>query len=166
MHQTTEYIVQTDSNLNFDARLLGFQDVVDPTTGQVIYPAEAFLYGGKAYVNLPDGLKGQFNTRNGAPEEQYGINASWQITPKLGFNAGVTHYSESVATRVAAIKLPATTLLNAGMTWDTGSWRFQVNASNVTDERYFRPRNGDTQYIIMSSMPGRSYAFTIKHDFM
>jgi outer membrane receptor protein involved in Fe transport len=107
-----------------------------------------------------------YTTRNGSPEEQFGINASYQITPKFGINAGVVWYSEIDVTRVAAFHIPETTVVNAGMTWDAAGWRVQLNTANLLDERYFRPRNGDTQYTIMSAMPGRSWVVTLKHDFM
>jgi len=51
------------------------------------------------------------------------------------------------------------------MTYDTESWRFQINGSNLTDEIYLRPRNGDGTAMLMNIMPGRSWALTFKHDF-
>jgi outer membrane receptor protein involved in Fe transport len=87
------------------------------------------------------------------------------VTEKFGFNGGVTWFSEIPVTRVGIVSVPEVTTLNLGMTWDTADWRFQVNGSNLTDERYFRPRNGDGTYALMSSMPGRSWALTVKHDF-
>ena len=37
---------------------MGYVDVLDPVTGEVLYPAEAFFYGGKANVNLPVNVPG------------------------------------------------------------------------------------------------------------
>jgi len=164
--QKTEYIFASNASLDLNARDLGFVDIVDPVTGEIIYPAEAFLYGGKTEVAIPASLLGQYTRRNGSPEKQFGVNASYQITPKLGINGGLLYYSEIDVTRIGAITLPDVTILNAGITWDAADWRIQLNAQNVTDEKYFRPRNGDTNYNLMSSMPGRSWVLTLKHDFL
>lgn len=166
LHQKTEYIFASNGSLDLNARDLGFMDVIDPVTGEVIYPAEAFLYGGKTEVDIPASLLSQYTRRNGSPETQFGLNASYQVTPKFGINGGVLWYSEIDVTRVGAIRLPDVTILNAGITWDAGDWRIQLNGQNLTDERYFRPRNGDSNYNLMSSMPGRSWVLTLKHDFL
>jgi outer membrane receptor protein involved in Fe transport len=165
LKQKSEYLFASDGTISFDARQMGFQDVVDPVTGAVIYPAEAFFYGGKISVAMPDAIKSQFLRRNGNPEEQFGANASYQITQKFGFNGGFTWFSEMPITRVGIVTIPAQTILNLGMTWDAEDWRFQINGFNMTDERYFRARNGDGTAQIMSSMPGRAYTLTMKHDF-
>ena len=78
--QESDYIFASNGNIAFDGRMLGFQDVVDPATGEVIYPAEAFIYGGKAQIDLPASLTQQYLRRNGNPEEQFGVNASYQVT--------------------------------------------------------------------------------------
>ena len=51
MHQVTRYTPNYSSAQLVDARTLGFQDVLD-SSGNVIYPAEAFLYGGRARLIL------------------------------------------------------------------------------------------------------------------
>ena len=165
LHQKIEYIFATSANIELTGRQLGFQDVLDPVTGAVIYPAEAFLYGGRLQVTIPAALRSQYLTRNGNPEKQYGLNASWQITKGLGVNVGMNHFSEIPATRIETIKLPASTILNAGLSWTNGNWYVQFAGTNLADERYYRPRNGDTVSGLMSSMPGRGWSFTVKHDF-
>jgi iron complex outermembrane receptor protein len=165
LKQKSDYLFASDGTISLDARQMGFQDVVDPVTGAVIYPAEAFFYGGKISVAMPTSIEQTYLRRNGNPEEQFGANASYQITEKFGFNGGFTWFSEIPVTRVGIVTVPEQTILNLGMTWETLDWRFQLNGFNVTDERYFRARNGDGTAQIMSSMPGRSYALTVKHDF-
>ncbi len=49
---------------------LDFLDVLDPVTGEVLYPAEAFFYGGKATVQLPAG-QSAFSKRVTNPDKQY-----------------------------------------------------------------------------------------------
>ena len=116
LKQESDYIFATNGNIEFDGRMLGFQDVVDPVTGEVIYPAEAFIYGGKAQVNLPASLTQQYLRRNGNPEEQFGVNASYQVTEKFGFNGGITWFSEIPVTRVGYLTVPEVSTLSLGMT--------------------------------------------------
>jgi iron complex outermembrane receptor protein len=165
LKQKSDYIFATDGGISFDGRMLGFQDVVDPATGEVIFPAEAFIYGGKASVDMPASLNEQYLRRNGNPEEQFGVNASYQVTPGFGFNGGITWFSEIPVTRVGYLTIPEITTVSLGMTWDVADWRLQLNGSNMTDETGLRPRNGDGTAMLMSVVPGRSYAFTVKHDF-
>jgi iron complex outermembrane receptor protein len=165
LQQKIEYIFASSANIELTGRQLGFQDVLDPATGAVLYPAEAFLYGGRLQVTLPAALRGQYLRKNGNPEKQYGLNASWQITKNLGVNAGVNHFSEIPATRIETIILPASTVVNAGISWSNGDWYVQAAGTNLADERYYRPRNGDTVSGLMSSMPGRGWSLTFKHDF-
>jgi hypothetical protein len=165
LKQKSDYIFASNGNVAFDGRMLGFQDVVDPATGEVIYPAEAFIYGGKAQINLPAALKQQYLRRNGNPEQQFGVNASYQVTEKFGFNGGVVWFSEIPVTRVAYLTIPEITTLSLGMTWDAADWRLQLNGSNLTDEMALRPRTGDGTALLMNATPGRSWAFTVKHDF-
>lgn len=165
LQQKIEYIFATSANIELTGRQLGFQDVLDPVTGAVIYPAEAFLYGGRLQVSIPAALRSQYLRRNGNPEKQYGLNASWQISKNFGINAGLNHFSEIPATRIETITLPASTIVNAGISWTHGNWNLQAAGTNLADERYYRPRNGDTVAGLMSSMPGRGWTVTFKHDF-
>lgn len=165
LRQKSDYLFASEVGLSVDGRMLGFQDVVDPDTGAVLYPAEAFIYGGKATVDLPEQFWGQYLRRNGNPEKQFGMNASYQVTERFGFNGGVTWFSEIPVTRVGWVTVPEVTTLNLGFTYDVADWRFQLNGSNLTDEQYFRPRNGDGTYLLMSSMPGRMWVATVKRDF-
>ncbi len=54
LFQSGKYIVAVPAGTNVDVsgRDLGFQDIVDPATGQVLFPAEAFLYGGRPQLVL------------------------------------------------------------------------------------------------------------------
>ena len=54
--RTRASIPNVGSTQLVDARTLGFQDVLD-AQGNVIYPAEAFLYGGRTRIVLPGGME-------------------------------------------------------------------------------------------------------------
>jgi len=165
LFQEIEYIFASSANIELTGRELGFQDVVDPATGKVIYPAEAFVYGGRLQVTLPPELRAQYLTKNGNPETQLGLNASWQITKSFGVNFGGNWFDEIPVTRISTVTVPSALVLNAGVTWTNGNWYVQASGTNLNDERYYRPRNGDTVAGLMSAMPGRGWALTLKHEF-
>ena len=165
LFQKIEYIFATSANIELTGKQLGFMDVVDPATGEVLYPADAFIYGGRNTVSLPTEFRAQYITRNGNPETQVGLNGSWQITKSFGVNVGANWFSETPVTRIETITLPETTVFNAGLTWTGGNWHVQLSGTNLADEQYYRSRNGDTRTLLLSSMPGRAWALTLKHDF-
>jgi outer membrane receptor protein involved in Fe transport len=165
VHQTVDYIFATTSNIEFTGRQLGFTDVIDPLTGAVLYPAEAFTYGGRTQVPLPANMRGQYLTRNGNPQDQLGLNSSYQAGKHLAFNLGANWFSRIPVTRVTALMLPSAFVLNTGATWDYNNWHVQLNVNNALDERYFLARNGDTVSQLVSVLPGRNWTATIKHEF-
>jgi outer membrane receptor protein involved in Fe transport len=165
VHQTVDYIFATTANIEMTGRQLGFQDVLDPVTGAVLYPAEAFVYGGRLQVVLPAALREQYMTKNGNPQNQFGLNASYQITRNLGVTIGANRFSAIPVTRISTMQIPAANILNIGATWQGDGWKLQFNGNNILDERYYRPRNGDTVAGLVSSMPGRGWTLGLKHDF-
>jgi iron complex outermembrane recepter protein len=165
VHQTVEYIFATTANVEMTGRQLGFMDIVDPNTGEVLYPAEAFVYGGRLQVVLPTALRGEYLKKNGNPVEQAGLNANYQLTKKLSINMGANWFSDIPVTRITTMTVPEAVIVNLGAVWQTGNWKFQFNGNNILDERYYRPRNGDTVAGLVSSMPGRGWTVTVKHDF-
>src|SRR5690606_40923302 len=52
LRQATRYVPNVGAAIMVDARALGFKDVVD-SEGNVVYPAEALLYGGRSFLDLP-----------------------------------------------------------------------------------------------------------------
>jgi outer membrane receptor protein involved in Fe transport len=162
--QKSEYVVDAAANVGLDARQLGFMDVLDPVTGEVLYPAEAFFYGGKATVALPAGAS-DFRERVTDPKKQFGFNSTFTLPKGFGFLVGATYFSETYADRTKSILLPDALVFNAGVTFDKGSWHIKANGYNVSDEVYWRARSGDTSPGLASAMPGSRWEITLKHDF-
>jgi iron complex outermembrane receptor protein len=162
--QKAEYVVDAAANIGLDARQLGFMDVVDPVTGEVLYPAEAFFYGGKATVALPAGAS-EYRERVTDPQKQFGFNSTFTLPKGFGFLIGATYFSETYADRTKAILLPDALVFNAGVTFDKGNWHIKANGYNVGDEVYWRARSGDTGPGLASAMPGTRWEITLKHDF-
>jgi hypothetical protein len=164
LSQNAEYTVDSGATIYLTAAQMGFQDVVDPLTGDVLYPAEAFFYGGKANVSLPANNE-QFRERVTNPEQQAGFSGTWTIRDNLRILFGGTWFSEVWADRVKTLMVPEALVFNLGVSWDKGPWHVRFNGYNVNDEQYFRPRNSDTNATLMSSMPGTRAEFTAKYEF-
>jgi outer membrane receptor protein involved in Fe transport len=162
LNQFAEFTVPSSASISLTARQMGFQDVVDPATGEVLYPAEAFFYGGKANVNLPVRTPGYLE-RSGNPETQAGVNMSYTFESGFGLIFGANWFSEVWADRGMTALIPEATVLNAGFTYEKGFWDMRVNGYNVADEHYFRAGGGNAG--IMSVMPGRRWEFTAKRMF-
>ena len=162
LNQFAEYVVDSGASISLTARQMGYQDVLDPVTGEVLYPAEAFFYGGKASVDLPSNTPG-YTERPGNPETQAGINVSYTFPMGLGFSFGATYFSEAWVDRARTVSIPEGTMFNAGLTWENELWNMRVNGFNVTDERVFRA--GGSNAGLMSILPGQRWEFTAKRAF-
>src|SRR5690606_2594228 len=77
LQQETVFRPNTGGTFAIDARSLGFMDVVDPVTGEIVYPAEAFLFGGISNIEMPDGMP-QYELRTNNPEHQAGGTITYQ----------------------------------------------------------------------------------------
>lgn len=165
LRQKTKYLYNLGGNILVDARTLGFRDVVDPATGAVIYPAEAFLYGGRAFLVLPPGLT-EYGTKYGNPATQLGAALAYELDSGLGFTASATYQSSTYSGRLQLIDLPAVTTANAGVSYALSNWSLKLDVMNLTDERYFRARTGDTLGdAMLSPMAERRYQFTARITF-
>lgn len=163
--QKTTYLFNNGGNILIDARTLGFRDVVDPTTGAVIFPAEAFLYGGRAFLVLPAGMS-QYTEKRGSPSTQLGLTAAYQMENGLGFTLSANHLEKTYSGRLQLIELPETTTLNVGLHYDVANWELKFDVFNATNEIYFRARTGDTLGdALVSVMPDRRYQLTVRTSF-
>jgi iron complex outermembrane recepter protein len=164
LRQRTEYSPNLGANVMVDARALGFEDVRD-ANGNVIYPAEAFLYGGRSFIVLPPGLS-EYEDKQGNPETQLGILAQYELRNGLGFTLSGNYFSSAYAGRLKLVELPAADVYNVGVVWRHGDWHVKYDVLNVLDERYFRPRTGDTLGDpLVSAMPGRRWQITLRMRF-
>ncbi len=164
LQQRTRFDPNVGSVQLVDARTLGFQDVVD-AQGNVIYPAEAFLYGGRARIVLPANMP-QYAKKQGSPDTQIGINSSFQLRNGWGVTASANYLSSTCSGRLCTVRLPSSYVANAGVFLDIGDWTFKLDASNLFNERYFRARTGDTLGNPLAQvMPDRRWQFTVRMKF-
>jgi iron complex outermembrane receptor protein len=147
-----------------DARMLGFQDVTD-AQGNVIYPAEAFLYGGRSRIALPADMP-EYREKQGNPNTQIGINATYDFP--LGFTGtvGGNYFSTTCSGRLCWVTLPESYVFNTGLAWSRDDWMIKADVFNLTNERYFRARTGDALGdVLAQAMPDRHWQATIKKSF-
>lgn len=164
LDQLTRFQPNTGANILVDARTLGFRDVVDPQ-GRVVYPAEAFLYGGRAQLALPANMT-EYDTKQGNPQRQYGLNATYSFANGLGFTLSGNRFSEVYSGRLKTVLLPEVSVMDLGLFYDTDTWYFKLDVGNVFDEQYFRARTGDTLgEVLGQAMPGRTWRTTLKFMF-
>ena len=164
LRQITKYEPNVGGLILVDASALGFQDVTD-SGGHVVYPAQAFLYGGRAYLQLPDNMP-QYATKQGNPPTQMGFSATYQTRSGLGFTLSGNYFSGTCAGRLCLVRLPAANILNTGVFLDVGGWSAKLDVFNLTNERYFRARTGDTLGdVLAQAMPDRHWQLTLKANF-
>lgn len=163
LNMFSELLFDSTANLQMSARDLGYMDVIDPDTGEVLYPAEAFFFGGKASVSLPANLPG-YRERHGNPERQAGVNLNYTFPNGLGVIFGATYHTEAWADRLKTVQFPGATVFNAGFTYEKNLWNMRVNGYNVTDEHYFRAGifGGPGAASVMA---GRRWEFTARREF-
>jgi hypothetical protein len=166
-YQKQEYVTPLLASTTFEVngRQVGFQDVYDPSNGQLLYPAEAFLYGGRSTTPVPNGAAPQYQKRVGDPEKQASFQTTYTIGRGFGVLASGNYFSEVYANRQQTILLPSAMVFNAGITYDHERMHFKLNGYNVTDVVYFRPASGDTNGQLVSVMPTKRWEASFRMTF-
>jgi iron complex outermembrane receptor protein len=162
--ETTKYSPNIGGQELLDGRAMGFMDIVD-ASGNVIYPAEAFMYGGRPSIQIPDDLP-QYLYKPSNPEYQVGLNFSYDMPSGFGFTFSANYTSEVCAARLCVVEVPEVTVLNAGVRKKFGNWDIKVDATNLTDEYAYRPRqyNGSAG-LLVTAMPLARYNLTARFNF-
>jgi len=139
-------------------------DITD-AAGNVIYPAEAFMYGGRPSIQIPDNLP-QYLYKPSNPEYQVGLNVSYDMPWGLGATFSANYNSDVCAARLCVVKMPAVTIYNAGLRKTFRNWEVKLDATNFTNEHAYRPRqyNGSAGELI-TAMPLARYNFTARFNF-
>ncbi|MCD8482234.1 MAG: TonB-dependent receptor [Verrucomicrobia bacterium] len=151
-------------NLLVDARTLGFQDVVD-ANGNVVFPAEAFLYGGRSFLVLPPEMD-DFKKKSGIPDLQVGFSAGYDFDSGFSLTLSGNHFSKTETGRLGLVTLPSYTFFNASASYKISSWSFKFDVFNIGDKKHFKPRTGETLGdVLAQAMPGRRMQFTVRYDF-
>ena len=94
----------------------------------------SLVAGGQVIGLIPatDGLK------QGIPENIYSATATYDFENGFAVNASVIDVDSTYSGFSQSVKLPAYTLVNAGVTFQTEHWKLSLTGKNLTDEEYFR----------------------------
>ncbi len=162
--ETTQYSPNIGGTELIDGRFMGFSDVKD-AAGNVIYPAEAFMYGGRPSIQIPDNLP-QYLLKPSNPEYQVGLNISYDMPFGFGLTASANYNSDVCSARLCVVKMPAVTIVNAGLHKTFRSWDVKFDVTNLTNEHAYRPRqyNGSAGELI-TAMPLSRYNVTTRFNF-
>lgn len=164
LKQVTRYSPNVGGVIQLDARALGFTDVLD-ADGNVVYPAEAFLYGGRASIILPDGMQ-DYEKKQGNPEHQIGMTAIYQFHKNWGATLRGSYLSSTCAGRLCLVTLPSSRVFDVGLFWSSPKFDLKLDVANVADVHYFRARTGDVLGdVIAQAMPGRRTQLTATYRF-
>ena len=162
--ESSHYIYNSTSSIIVSARELGFQDVTDGS-GNVIYPAEAFDYGGKANINIPAALAPLYTKVVGVPDHQYGATVNYNLGWGIGLHADGQYFQAVWADRIYTVRLPSTVNVDAGISYDKFRYHLSLSGFNLLNRQYFRAGIGDTDAELVSAMPTRNFEFKAKIDF-
>ncbi len=165
LKQKTLFTPNRGGNQRIDGRLMGFEDITDPNTGEVIFPAEAFLYGGHARVLMPDGMEAHKYV-TGNPETQAAITTSYKFPFDLSVTLSANYLSSVDTGRLGTIRLPSYMIYNLGFAYTVKSWDFKLDFFNLTDERQYKARTGNnTGDFYMQALPGMRWQASVRHRF-
>ena len=96
------------------------------------------FYGGAVVGNIYTAESNPKAIRAGIPDRILSGSILYDFSENISGFASVTDVTSVYSGYSQAVKLPAYTLVNAGIKFDIGDWSFTVNGKNLTDERYFR----------------------------
>jgi iron complex outermembrane receptor protein len=96
----------------------------------------------QVYGNQPGGLipvsSEEDARRAGVPENVFSLTGAYRFPFGLGATTSVQHVDSVASGFSKSVILPSYTLVNVGLNFRTGAWRFDVQVRNLTDEEYFR----------------------------
>jgi iron complex outermembrane receptor protein len=128
----------------------------------------ALMYGGTVGANFPVNTTGG-TLKAGLPKTLYSINFLGSFDPwvqGLSGSVAVTHSSFAYSGFSETVKLPAYTLVNAGLRFEHGRWAINAQVQNLTDARYFRSNFPDLfgESVVLPELP-RSYLLSGSYKF-
>lgn len=96
----------------------------------------ALLFGGQ--IGGPVNVAASGGRRAGMPENIYSVYGTYLFDNGVSVSASVTDVDSVASGFSNSITLPAYTLVNMTLGYETESWKFSLTGKNLTDERYFR----------------------------
>jgi iron complex outermembrane receptor protein len=147
------------------AEYLGFKDVKD-ADGNVLYPANANLWGGNPALIIDNGdpkywKVGQY------PDSIYTAFVGYNWDNGFDASVNVSYVSENQASYDVPdlLTLPSYTLTNVSVGWKNKNWRVAVNIRNALDEEYWTPNQGAAGGTLLQAGIPRNYELSVTRNF-
>ena len=128
----------------------------------------SMLYGGAvgSLVAVPNA---QAARKAGIPQNVYSLYSIFSfdgVLKGLTASAGFTHVDAVFSGFAQNVKLPAYTLVNAGVHYETQRWQVGLQGKNLTNERYFRSNFPDLfgDSVVLPELP-RNYLLSATFKF-
>ncbi len=104
--------------------------------------------------------------RAGIPEHIWSVTGTYDFGRGLAANLSIVDVDSTFSGFSKSVRLPAYTLVNAGVVYERGSWVLSAAAKNLTNERYFRANfpNLFGGVVVLPELP-RHYAVRIQRNF-
>ena len=129
---------------------LGAEDLVNLSDPSLVF-------GGNVIgLNLiGEGFSNTDGRKAGIPENIYTLTATYDFQNGYAANISVVDVEEVASGFSASVMLPAYTLVNAGLSYETDNWGFNLTVKNLTDERYFRSNFPDLfgSQVVLPELP-------------
>jgi iron complex outermembrane receptor protein len=124
----------------------------------------ALLFGGSEIGLIK--ITSANSQRPGEPENVVSATATYAFDNGIALNGDISHVDAVWANYTQSVRLPAYTLVNAGVSYTTGAWMLRAGVKNLTDARYFRAGGQDLfgADIALPQLP-RSWQASIKYKF-
>ncbi len=124
------------------ANFLGVQDIKD-AAGNIIVPANAYLYGGNSSVTIPNS-NSSYDKFGQYPDVVLGsfIGYNWDSGFSVSWSANWVDSVSASSELPDLLILPSYITHNLSAAYDNKTWRFSVTVRNALDEEYFVPNNG------------------------
>ena len=126
-------------------------------------PPGAIFGGALAGVIRPEMLDAR---RAGIPENIWSVTGTYDFGRGIAANVSVVDVESTFSGFSQSVRLPAYTLVNAGIVYEKGNWVVSAAGKNLTNERYFRANfpNLFGGVVVLPELP-RHYAVRVQYKF-
>ncbi len=123
------------------------------------------IFGGQV-IGIPEATSEADARRAGMPENIFSLTGTYSFDNGVAVNASIVDVDSVFSGYSQAVELPAYTLVNLGVIYETDSWTFALTGKNLTDERYFRANfpNLFGSQIVLPELP-RNWQASVSFNF-
>jgi iron complex outermembrane recepter protein len=147
------------------ANYLGVADITDGA-GNVIVPANSFLYGGNSSVTIPNS-EARFNKFGQYPEWVLGsfVGYNWDNGLAISWSANWVDSVAASSELPDLLTLPSYITHNLSVAYDNMTWRVALTVRNALNEEYFVPNNGSFGGMLLQPGLPRNYEIAVSRRF-